>query len=65
MADYIEEIHTVGISGYVRGTIDVKVYFDPITKERCDFNTIGEINIIRDDTEIDTYDLPNKAKDNE
>ena len=62
MNEYIEEKHYVAIAGYVRGEVEVVVYFDKETRERVDYEVIGEIIIHRDDTEIDSYDLPKEAK---
>ena len=62
--EYTEETHYVQRSGYVRGTQEVTVYFDKLTGKYVDYECIGEMEIMRDDTEIDTYDLPTKSKGN-
>ena len=48
MSDYIEEIHVVERSGYVRGKQEVVVFFDKETGKSVDFESVGEFIIHRE-----------------
>lgn len=51
----------VETSGYVRGYVTIIAYYDEDTKELIDWERNDwSIDIIRDDTEVDTYDIPSK-----
>lgn len=57
MSKVIKQVHTVEVSGYVRGYKEKIFWYDAETKEIVDSETLSDIEIIRDDTESDEDSL--------
>ena len=62
MRETIEKTLKVAASGYVRGDTEVKAYYDANTLELIDYEVVGDIEISRDDTEIEYSEIPKKLK---
>lgn len=56
MSKVIKQVHRIEVSGYVRGYKTKVHYYDYITKELIDSETLDDLELIRDDTKSgDSY----------